>query len=278
MKKSHRAQVLILTVCMCTIVSSGCADVWQQYKLWYSQPASEWLQALPVGNGRLGAMVFGGTITERIQLNDDTIWAGPPVPEAVPGFAEAMDKARALWFDGKYVEAESMVASVMGPRISPRSYQTLGDLHLQLLNVPENAVHSKYLRQLSLDRAEAVTRFTIDGVTYSRSVFCSEPDQVIVVRMTADKPGKLSLQVSLDRPADFTTEAGQGTLDMYGQAQHGGKHLGVKWHCRLQTMIEGSRGGSIQFEKMCCASKMRIPPHSLLHHLLTTTRMTPMLP
>jgi alpha-L-fucosidase 2 len=250
MGKVHCLRILFILVCMFTIVSSGCAEsVWEQYKLWYSQPASEWLQALPIGNGRLGAMVFGGTVTEHIQLNDDTVWAGPPVPQGNPEFHVAMDKARALWFEGKYVEAEKMVASVLGPRISPRSYQTLGDLHLRLLNVPEETTSADYYRDLNLDTAIASTRFTIDGVTYKREVFSSAPDQVLVIRMSADKPGSLSLEVSLDRPADYTVESSHGTLDMFGQAQHNGRHLGVKWHCRLQSMIEGSRGGSIRYEQ-----------------------------
>jgi alpha-L-fucosidase 2 len=216
-------------------------SLWQNYRLFYDQPAAKWLEALPVGNGRLGAMVYGGTFDETIQLNDDTIWAGPPVPEMKPGFKEAMDKARALWFDGKYAEAQRTVQRVMPPRISPRSYQTLGELHLELLNVTPGYEITGYHRELDLDTAVATTRFTVKGVTYTRQVFASVPDNVVVVRMTADKPGKLSLKVRLDRPGDFTTEASADALDMYGQARHGDAHLGVKWHCRVQTKVDGGR-------------------------------------
>jgi alpha-L-fucosidase 2 len=234
---------------ICSIPASAAQyDIWENYKLWYCRPALEWHEALPVGNGRLGAMVFGGAVNERIQLNDDTIWAGPPVPRAREGFSQAMDEARKLWFDGKYVEAEEKIASVMGPRISPRSYQTMGDLHLKLINVSDDADISNYNRQLNLDMAEAETTFSIDGINYTRRVFCSQPDQVIVVRICVDKPGKLSLEALLERPADYTLDCSDGAIDMFGQAQHNGSQLGVKWHCRLQAVAQGSRG-RIEYEK-----------------------------
>jgi len=250
MHDKFRLLGLWLFVFSCLFVSGVyAADVWEQYKLWYNQPASEWLEALPVGNGQLGAMVFGGTTSERIQLNDDSLWAGPPVPQNNPDFADTMNKARMLWFEGKYSESETLAASVMAPRISPRSYQTMGDLHLNFLNVATNAEITEYYRDLDLNTAIASTRFTVNGVNYIRQVFSSVPDQVIVVRVAADKAGSLSFEVSLDRPADYTVEASQGTLDMFGQAQHNGRHLGVTWHCRLQTLVEGSEGVRIMYEK-----------------------------
>ncbi|UCG49470.1 MAG: glycoside hydrolase family 95 protein, partial [Phycisphaerales bacterium] len=104
-----------------------------QLKLWYAEPARKWTEALPVGNGRLGAMVFGGTAAERIQLNEDTVWAGPPVPEDREGAYEHIAEARKLIFEGKYSEAQQvMQRQVMGPRISPRSHQTLGDLRIDM--------------------------------------------------------------------------------------------------------------------------------------------------
>lgn len=106
-------------------------------KLWYDTPAdlqSGWTQALPVGNGRIGAMVFGGALEERIQLNENTIWAGPPVPKQPEDAAVHLAEARRLFFSGKPAEGQSLIREkVMGPRISPRSYQTLGDLRLSLI-------------------------------------------------------------------------------------------------------------------------------------------------
>ncbi|MHC4734286.1 MAG: glycoside hydrolase family 95 protein [Planctomycetota bacterium] len=113
--------------------SDDSAEDWNGLQLWYNQPAHKWTEALPVGNGRLGAMVFGGTTQERIQLNEDTIWAGPPVPENRVGAYKHIAEARKLIFEGKYSEAQRiMQREVMGRRISPRSHQTLGDLRLQL--------------------------------------------------------------------------------------------------------------------------------------------------
>ena len=119
---------------MFLLLSCSLANANNQMKLWYEQPAAKWTEALPVGNGRLGAMVFGGVQQEHIQLNEESIWAGPPVPVTKPGFKDAMEKARGLWFEGKYVEAESLVQHHMAPRINPRSYQTLGDLHIELMD------------------------------------------------------------------------------------------------------------------------------------------------
>ncbi|MCG8510010.1 MAG: glycoside hydrolase family 95 protein, partial [Rhodospirillales bacterium] len=118
--------------------------------LHYDEPASKWLEALPVGNGRMGAMVFGGVAEERLQLNEDTIWAGPPVPETKPGFKDAMVEARQAWFEGDYAKAHKLVQAQIAPRISPRSYQPLGDLTLKF-ELPGEATN--YHRQLDLDTA-----------------------------------------------------------------------------------------------------------------------------
>ena len=242
--KRYLSWILTCGVSYLSVFSIAFADSqWQQYRLWYNQPASEWIEALPVGNGSLGAMVFGGTVSERIQLNDDTVWAGPPTPENRKGAATHIAQARALIFEGKYVEAQELVQQqVMAQRITPRSYQTLGDLHLHFPDGDQTIGGMDYHRQLDLDTAVATTTFRLDGVCYTREVFSSAADDVIVVRLTADKPESISVRASLDRPADFTTTAsGTDTLDMFGQAQHKGEHLGVKWNCRLKALCEGGQ-------------------------------------
>ncbi len=217
----------------------------EQLKLWYNQPAKAWTEALPIGNGRLGAMVFGGTNTERIQLNEDTLWAGPPVPQDRVGAYKAIDQARKLIFEGKYSEAQSLMQrEVMSERISPRSYQTLGDLHIAMPSASGSA--ESYRRQLDLDTAIATTTFTVDGVTYTREVFASPIDQVIVVRLTANKADAISIDVTLDRPADFeVAPVGNDTLSMFGQASQEGKHKGVRYHTQVQAKLEG---GSVVVE------------------------------
>lgn len=218
--------------------------------LWYEKPATTWVEALPIGNGRLGAMVFGGVGEERIQLNEETIWAGPPVPEPHDGIRRAMTQGRRAWFAGDYAKAHEVLQAALPQRISPRSYQTLGDLSIKLDvgGTPED-----YFRELDLETGVATTRFAIHGVRYLRQVFCSATDHVIVVRQNANRPDAISMVVSLSRPANFDTKATDNdTLVMTGQAQHKGKHLGVKWQGRLKVKTEGGLtkvdGDSIHIE------------------------------
>jgi len=226
------------------------AEMQNHIATWYRQPASRWVEALPLGNGRLGAMVFGGTQSERIQLNEKTIWAGPTAREPKQGIDQAIVKARQAWFDGDYGATASMLQGYLPSWFGPLSYQTLGDLRLMFFDL-DGAV-TNYYRGLNLDTAIATTRFDVDGVTYTRHVFSSPVDQVVVVRLISSKPKQLSLSALLDRPADYVSQSvGRDTLVMSGQAQHDGKHLGVKWTAHLKAKIEG---GSIE----CRDNELRI--------------------
>lgn len=207
--------------------------------LWYEQPANDWeSEALPVGNGRLGAMVFGGVEEERILLNEDTIWAGPPVPEDRIEAFKYLPQARDLIFRGSYRQGQQIVQeNIMSPRISPRSYQPLGDLRLKFKLEGEV---SDYRRELNLETAMATTSFRLGDTTYIREVFSTSVDQLIVVYLAADKGGKISLEAVLDRPADYTVRAeGSDRLVMFGQAGQKGKHQGVKFETQLQAQIQG---------------------------------------
>ena len=233
---------LTLLVMMAAAGSPGTSDEPGRLSLWYRQPASNWLEALPVGNGRLGAMVFGGVEQERIQVNEDTIWAGPPMPENRRGAAAAIIEARRLIFAGKYREAQDLVArQVMGEHEGTRSYQPLGDLKLTF---PGLGPVKNYRRWLDLETATAVTTFMKDGVTYRRTVFASKPAGVLVVRLQADRPGAISVDVGLDRP-DAHNSVDRNTLLIDGQAKHGASHLGVKFDARL---IPRTQGGMITSE------------------------------
>ena len=232
---------LTLALCIgtaaCLPAAGNDASSWQ---LWYDQPAAKWIEALPVGNGRLGAMCFGGVGEARIQLNEEAVWAGPPVPEDNPAMRQALAAAREAWFVGDYGKAESLVARAMGPRISPRSYQTLGDLRLTLDGL-EGKV-SNYRRELDLDTAIATTTFTVAGVDYQREVFASPVHDMLVIRIEASEPGKLNMQARLDRPADFAIAASRPeglAITMTGQAQHKGKHLGTRWQATLSGRSDG---------------------------------------
>ena len=129
----------------------------------YDEPARIWAaEALPVGNGRLGAMVFGGVETERLQLNEESVWAGPPVPELPAGFKDAFQRARELWFEGKHAEAQTLVQEHMSERISPRSHQTLGDLKIVMLGGGNAPVISCPSGQQPFHKNESVAQ-SVDG-------------------------------------------------------------------------------------------------------------------
>jgi alpha-L-fucosidase 2 len=241
MVKSTICRLIILCLLlMCCVGGSyiQAAQGQSELMLWYDKPADKWTEALPVGNGRLGAMVFGGTTNERIQLNEDTVWAGPPVPEDRKGAYVHVEKARELFFEGEYSKGQQLIQdNVMGQRISPRSYQTLGNLWIK---TPVEATCDSYRRELDLDTAIATTTFVQNDVKYVREVFSSAVDDVLVVRLTADKPENISVVLGLDRPADFEVKnIGTDGLAMFGQASHNGKHKGVKYHARLKASLKG---------------------------------------
>ena len=166
----------------------------QNLKLWYKQPAATWTEALPVGNGRLGAMVFGGVQEELIQLNESSLWSGGPVtPNVNPEAASYLPQVReALLKEEDYEKANTLLKRMQG--LFTESYLPLGDLRIrQELAAGSSPVN--YYRELDIHDAITTTKFTIDGVEYTRQVFASAPDQVIVIRLLANKPGQLHFTV-----------------------------------------------------------------------------------
>jgi len=171
-------------------------------KLWYNKPAKVWTAALPVGNGRLGAMIFGGVIQELIQLNEGTLWTGGPVRTNVNpnAYANLLLAREALLKNEDYAKANEYARKMQG--YFSESYFPLGDLLIS--QNFKDAQPSSYYRDLNIQDAIATTRFTIDGITYTRQVISSAPDQVIVVRLTASKPGQLSLKLNTRNPLKYT--------------------------------------------------------------------------
>lgn len=218
--------------------------------LWYNQPAVGWTEALPVGNGRLGAMVFGGTGEERIQLNVDALWAGPPVPENPEDAGEWVRKARQAFFAGDPGEGERIIAQrVLVPDDAPRSQQTLGDLHIRM-GLPERPV--EYRRQLDLTSGVAATGFETPSGRVVRRVYASAPDDLIVVEIEADWP--TWFEFSLARPRDATVELtsdGRG-LRMFGRATHNGRNPGTKFEAQMRLLGGGearrTASGSLRLE------------------------------
>jgi len=214
--------------------------------LWYRQPAASWNEALPVGNGRLGGMIFGGVKQEQIQLNEDSIWAGKKMDRINPEAAKAIPEVRRLLMDGKLREAEILAdnAIIAKPRRMP-PYQPLGNLWLRFLR-HENA--SDYRRELDLDSGIVRVSYQIGDAKFTREIFSSAVDQVIVMRLTCDKPGHLSFSVTLDREADAkTTIANPNRVVLEGEAiardeRHPGEpKVGVKFQGVLQVLAEGGR-------------------------------------
>jgi alpha-L-fucosidase 2 len=214
--------------------------------LWYDRPATEWVQALPVGNGRLGAMVFGGVAEERIQFNEDTLWTGAPHDYAHPGAAKHLPTVRKLLSEGQQKAAETlMMKKMMSIPLRQMAYQPFGDLHLSFPGVKEV---TNYRRTLDLDSAVTTTEYETNGTKYNREVFSSFPDQVIVVRLTADTPGSVSFKATLTSPQADTTQSASGKdqLALHGRVQPEGHPAGesevrnvIAFEARLHVITEG---------------------------------------
>jgi alpha-L-fucosidase 2 len=191
--------------------------------IWFRQPAKLWTDALPVGNGRLGAMVYGGLPQEDIQFNESTFWAGGPYDPANPAALKALPQARQLLLDGNAKDANDFISqSMMAIPLKQMPYQPVGDL---LLTFPDDLSHAgDYRRSLDLPTGIATTTYRIGNVTYTREVFASFPDQVIVVRLSADQPGQISFTANLTTPQaspGFAIEDGQLTMSATGPSSSG---------------------------------------------------------
>ena len=188
--------------------------------LWYRQPARLWVEALPVGNGHLGAMVFGGIAHERIQFNEQTVWTGEPHDYAHPGAYKFLPQIRELLEAGKQKEAEDLaMQEFMSVPVRQRAYQAFGDLLLEFPDIQESGI-TDYRRELDLDTGVATTRFVYKGVTYKREVFASYPAKVLVVRLSANQPFSLTFTASLKcAHKDPLTVAATDDISMSGRVE-----------------------------------------------------------
>ncbi|HUP12467.1 MAG TPA: glycoside hydrolase family 95 protein, partial [Niastella sp.] len=184
--------------------------------LWYKEPAREWTEALPVGNGRLGAMVFGGVGEELIQLNESTLWSGGPVPKVInPDAVNHLPEIRKVLLEGDFDKASALAKKMQG--LFTESYMPLGNL---VINQQfKDTTLTQYNRDLNLGSATSSTSFTVGGESFTRSVFASSPDQVIVVWLTALKPATLQLKIGARSPLKHTMlAAANNELVMKGRA------------------------------------------------------------
>lgn len=224
----------------------------QEYKLWYDEPAQVWTEALPLGNGRLGAMVYGNPAAEQIQLNEETIWAGRPNNNANPEAREWLPKIRKLVFEGKYLEAQTLCTQHVKSKTNQgMPYQSFGDLRL---NFPGHTRYSHYYRELSLDSARALVRYQVDGVTYQRETFTSFTNQVVITRITASRPGQITFNATLTSPHQDVLIASDGNdITLEGVSSwHEGLKGKVQFMGRTTVRAQGgkvtSRDGVITVE------------------------------
>lgn len=212
----------------------------QNLKLWYQQPAKTWVEALPVGNSSMGAMVYGGTSREELQLNEETLWGGGPYRNDNPKALESLAEVRNLIFSGKTMDAQNLIDQTFYTGRNGMPYQTIGSL---IIEAPGHEKAKNYYRDLDLERAVATTRYQVDGVNFQREVFASFPDRVIIVRFTADKPGELNFKVSYDSPLQSTVRKQGKKLVLRGK---GGDHEGVKGVIEVETQSQViAEGGKV---------------------------------
>ena len=186
----------------------------QNLKLWYTKPASIWEEALPLGNAKTGAMVFGGITKERFQLNDNTLWSGHPDPGNNPETNRLLPEVRKQIFAGNWDSATALWRKMQGP-YSAR-YLPLADLWLQ--NISPDSSSTYYYRDLDISRAVATTRYTLNGITYQREVFISHPDKIMVIRITASKKGAISFSAALTSKLHYHTAVAGNEIILKGKA------------------------------------------------------------
>jgi len=212
--------------------------------LWYRQPAKVWEEALPLGNGRLGAMVFGGVADERIQLNESTLWDGYPLNPNNPDALKALPEVRRLLFENKNNEAVELASkTMMGKPIGVRPYQSLGELWFDETNVTA----TKYTRSLNLSTAVVTVKYTSDGIDYTRESFASAVDGVIVVRLTASQANKISLRLTLKRQQDamcMPSANDASSLILHGRLpvkDDAGNPRGLSFAAQVKAVAEGGK-------------------------------------
>lgn len=231
-----KKHLLLVGACVWMMLSTHA----QNLKLWYQQPAKTWVEALPVGNSSMGAMVYGGTSREELQLNEETLWGGGPYRNDNPKALESLAEVRNLIFSGKTMDAQNLIDQTFYTGRNGMPYQTIGSL---IIEAPGHEKAKNYYRDLDLERAVATTRYQVDGVNFQREVFASFPDRVIIVRFTTDKPGELNFKVSYDSPLQSTVRKQGKKLVLRGK---GGDHEGVKGVIEVETQSQViAEGGKV---------------------------------
>ena len=224
---------------------SGFSQDNKDLKLWYSKPATVWNEALPLGNGRLGAMVFGDPVNEKLQLNESTFWSGGPSENNNPDGPKVLDSIQYYLFKGEYKRAEILAnKGLTAKKLHGSAFQSVGNLNLKFKDVEE---YTDYYRELDIENAIFTSTFTANGTQYKREVFASSPDQVIVIKLTASKPGMLTFSANFD--GELQKSSGtidSNTLQMTGLS---GTHEGVTGQVKFDAHARIiNKGGSTAIE------------------------------
>ena len=245
---------LTLTAFLISYFSFLICAVAQQHRLWYNQPAQTWTQALPIGNGVMGGMVFGTPAVEHIQLNEETIWAGQPNNVVNPNAKEALPEVRQLIFEGKYKEAQALADAKVMPRAVDKNmgmpYQPFGDLYIAM---PGHADYRQYERWLDLDNARTIVCYTADGVQYQRETIAPlGGHHVIAVHLTASAKGKITFTANMTSPHENVlvgSEKLKVKSEEFASATLLGvssKHEGLKGKVRFMgRMAVQTKGGKV---------------------------------
>jgi alpha-L-fucosidase 2 len=207
-------------------------------KLWYNKPAANWNEALPIGNGRLGAMIFGGSAKEQLQLNEETVWSGGPNNNVTAESGKAIPAVRKLLAEGKIVEAQAIAdVELMPKKNSGMMYQPVGDL---FLDFPGHEQVKDYYRDLNIEKAVATVTYKLNGVSYKREIFSSFVDQAIVVRLTASQSGKITFNASLTSPLQGEQKIAAQKLILTGtSSDHEGEKGQVKFETQVKVLTNG---------------------------------------
>ena len=237
---SSMQSYLALAIAACAAMPSAFAQ--NPLTLWYRRPAKQWVEALPVGNGRMGAMVFGGVERERIQFNEQTVWTGEPHDYAHQGAYKSLEQIRRLLFAGNQKEAQDLATrEFMSIPLGQKAYQAFGDVEFDFPDIREAAI-AGYRRELNLDTGVSTVEYASGAVTYRREVFASHPANAIVVRLTASRPGSLAFAVRLKsaHQGAAITAAPDGRITMNGSVRNGA----IRFEARLSASTDGSMAAS----------------------------------
>ena len=237
---------LTLTAFFISYLSILICAVAQQHRLWYNQPAQTWTQALPIGNGVMGGMVFGAPAVEHIQINEETIWAGQPNNVLNPNAKEALPEVRRLIFEGKYKEAQELANAKVMPNAAGKNmgmpFQPFGDLYIAM---PGHADYRNYERWLDLDDAKSIVKYEVDGVKYKRETIAPlGGHEVIAIHLTASEKGKITFTANMTSPHEnvlVNMDGNEATL--LGVSS---KHEGLKGKVRFMgRMAVQTKGGKV---------------------------------